>query len=189
MLTDKGSESKLPEGLADRIVLKGEWDGATFEFWLGGAIKIEVGGSVHVRTAREWHALAVASFARSASANNESRVGETIDGVVHYKSAPPESAATPPTSEREKPVAWMKTWGDGRRRVDFDPDIEAWLKYELPTVTPLYARSARATTESEQICIDIFNDFDGFEVMNETRSVQMAWEIGKKLSAVDMDKA
>jgi hypothetical protein len=33
-------------------------------------IKIEVGGSVHVRKASEWHALAVASFALSETASN-----------------------------------------------------------------------------------------------------------------------
>ncbi len=49
------------------LALKGHADGATFEFWTGGAIKIEVDGSVHIRTAREWHALAVQSFARYAA--------------------------------------------------------------------------------------------------------------------------
>lgn len=50
------------------IALKGDHDGAHFEIMTGGAIKIEVGGSVHVRTAREWHALAVASFTKSSTA-------------------------------------------------------------------------------------------------------------------------
>jgi len=52
------------------VCLKFERDGARFEVTTGGVIKIEIGGSVHVRSAREWHALAAASF-RSAVADTK----------------------------------------------------------------------------------------------------------------------
>lgn len=63
MATDltPATSNEVQVGDPQWICLKGEHDGASFEVMTGGAIKIEVGGSVHVRTPREWHALAVGS--------------------------------------------------------------------------------------------------------------------------------
>lgn len=60
------------------LCLKGEHDGATFEIWTDGRIKIEVGGSCHIRTVREWHDAAVQSFARSASEESTA----AVDGLA-----------------------------------------------------------------------------------------------------------
>ena len=66
VLRDKSNEAKAAEP-KEWLALKGEHDGATFEVWTNGAIKIEVCGSVHVMAVREWHAAAVKAIAVSAN--------------------------------------------------------------------------------------------------------------------------
>jgi hypothetical protein len=60
-------------------------------------IKIEVGGSVHVRKASEWHALAVASFALSETATNGRPFGAALATAVlqsdEYHRLDPEARA------------------------------------------------------------------------------------------------
>ena len=36
-------------------------------------------------------------------------------------------------------------------------------------------------TEAEQICIDIYNDYERYEVERLSNSVLIAWETGKEL--------
>lgn len=68
-------------------------------------------------------------------------------------------SSAPVTAE---PVAWLKEWGDGRRRVDLDPSIEVWMKYERPTVTPLY-RSVQPADALTAALEDAANQRKGWE--------------------------
>ena len=43
-------------------------------------------------------------------------------------------------------------------------------------------------TFAAKFCIDIFNDFDEFEILSEPQSVQQAWKIGKELKERYADK-
>lgn len=66
MSNDRSPTKQNEAKQAESRVFKMERDGATVEVWANGAIKIEVGGSVHVRTPKEWHAAAVQSFRQPA---------------------------------------------------------------------------------------------------------------------------
>lgn len=79
----KAYKPRVPEiGDGNWICLKGDHDGAHFEIMTGGGIKIEVGGSVHVRTAREWHDLAVRSLASSATTSTTEQGRTPSEGEV-----------------------------------------------------------------------------------------------------------
>lgn len=70
--------------------------GAYMEIWPSGAMKIDVGGSAHIRNIKEWHALAVASFAASAK---EPREAESLQWTLAEHEAF-DKASKPPSSTR-----------------------------------------------------------------------------------------